>query len=206
VVVGRFIAFEGADGVGKSTAIRLVADLLRDQGIDVLVTREPGGSPGAEQIRQLLVQGEVGRWTPTAELLLHAAARAEHVETVIRPTLAAGKWVLTDRYVGSTVAYQGVGHGLGRDLIMEVHRLTVGLLPDTTVVLTLPPEVAAQRLNARAGAGAVEDRYERMGDGFGERVRAGYAQLLDDPDLDAIAVDASLAPDELAEAIVDLLV
>ncbi len=206
MVVGRFIAFEGADGVGKSTAIRLVADLLRDQGIDVLVTREPGGSPGAEQIRQLLVQGEVGRWTPTAELLLHAAARAEHVETVIRPTLAAGKWVLTDRYVGSTVAYQGVGHGLGRDLIMEVHRLTVGLLPDTTVVLTLPPEVAAQRLNARAGAGAVEDRYERMGDGFGERVRAGYAQLLDDPDLDAIAVDASLAPDELAEAIVDLLV
>ena len=148
---GKFIAFEGVDGSGKSTVIRLVADRLRQRGIDVITTREPGGSSGAEQIRALLVAGDTGRWSPMAELLLHAAARAEHVEAVIRPALAAGQWVLTDRYVGSTMAYQGFGMGQGRDLVIQIHKLTCGLLPDITVLLDVPPAVAAARLGGRDG-------------------------------------------------------
>jgi dTMP kinase len=198
----QLVAFEGVDGCGKSTVLRLVAELLRQHGLDVVTTREPGGSPGAEQLRELLVAGDTGRWSPMTELLLHAAARAEHVEAVIRPALAAGKWVLCDRFVGSTLAYQGYGMGLGRELVMQIHALTAGLLPDVTFVLQVPPEVAAARLGGRDGG---EDRYERMSTEFLARVRAGYDALLTDPELAAVAVDATCEAAEVAEAIVDRL-
>jgi dTMP kinase len=151
-VTGRLLAFDGLDGCGKSTTLRLVADRLRAAGLDVVTTREPGGCPGAEDIRRLLVDGVPGRWTPTAELLLHAAARAEHVAAVVRPALDAGKWVLCDRFLASTLAYQGHGHGLGVEPVLAAHRLaTGGLVPDISLILRVPPEIAAAPpLNARA--------------------------------------------------------
>lgn len=199
-MAGRFIAFEGLDGVGKSTALRLVAAGLRRGGAEVVETREPGGSPGAEEIRALLVRGDDDRWSPRTEALLHTAARAEHVDAVIRPAMAAGRWVLCDRYVGSSLAYQGYGMELGAEFVMELHRLaTGGLMPDQTVLLEVPPSIAAARLGRRDTAG--EDRYERMASGFWARARAGYEAMAEDPSFAVFRVEASGSPEDVAAAI-----
>ncbi|MFO0291895.1 MAG: dTMP kinase, partial [Rhodospirillales bacterium] len=133
---GRFVTFEGGEGAGKSTQLRFLAEWLEAQGLAVVTTREPGGTPGAERIRKLLVEGDADAWIPTTEALLHYAARVEHVERVVRPALAAGRWVLSDRFADSTMAYQGYGHRLGPARIAALHRAALGgFKPDLTLVL-----------------------------------------------------------------------
>lgn len=185
---GRFISFEGGEGAGKSTQIELLADKLQARGLSVVVTREPGGSPSAEDIRRLVVSGAVWRWDPLTELLLHNAARREHVRNLIRPVLNRGRWVLCDRFVDSTMAYQGYGHGLGRKVVQDVHRIiSNNLMPDLTIILDLPTETGLTRARARneaaaaraAGSGEVkrEDRYERMAKPFHRRLRRGFLDI-----------------------------
>ena len=170
---GRFIVFEGGEGVGKSTQSRLLAAALRARGLEVVTTREPGGTPGAEAIRALLLASDGPGWGARAEALLFAAARADHVETLIRPALARGAWVVCDRYLDSSRAYQGGGSGLGDADILDLHRIgSEGLMPDTTVLLTLDPSEAAARVMRRdAGAldrigGRAADYHARVADAF----------------------------------------
>lgn len=147
---GRFIALEGGEGVGKSTQLRLLADALRARGMTVVTTREPGGTPGAEAIRAMVLDPAGESWGARAEALLFAAARADHVDGLIRPALARGDWVLTDRYLDSSRAYQGGGGGLDDADILALHRIgSGGLLPDRTVLLELDAALAARRLAAR---------------------------------------------------------
>lgn len=174
-VTGRFISLEGGEGAGKSTQVRALAAALEARGIAVVVTREPGGSEGAEAIRALLMQGDVARWSPQAETLLFAAARADHVERTIRPALSAGRWVLTDRYVDSTRAYQGIG-GVQDDDVMTLHRFgSGGLMPDRTFLLCLPVEQGVARATARDGAAA--DRFAARDDGFHRAVADGFDRI-----------------------------
>lgn len=184
---GRFITFEGGEGAGKSTQIEMLADRLQEAGLSVVVTREPGGSPSAEDIRKLLVSGAIWRWDPLTELLLHNAARREHIRNLIRPVLNRGRWVLCDRFVDSTMAYQGYGHGLGRKVVQDTHRIiSDGLMPDLTLILDLPTEVGLARAKARNDAVAEklakegqkrEDRYERMAKPFHRRLRRGFLDI-----------------------------
>lgn len=189
MTLGKFITLEGGEGAGKSTQIRLLADGLKAIGIDALVTREPGGSPGAEQIRELLVSGDTDRWTPRTEALLHTAARVEHVERTIRPALGMGQWVLCDRFADSTVAYQGYGHGLGRDWVLALYTQVFGTFaPDVTLILDIGPDLGLGR--ATAGQRG-EDRYERMGAAFHSRLRDGFLDIARrDPERCAV-IDAS---------------
>ena len=198
-MAGRFITFEGGEGAGKTTHVRLLADALRAAGRDVVETREPGGSPGAEEIRELLIHGEAGRWDAMTEALLHFAARRDHVSRVIRPALAAGQWVLSDRFADSTMAYQGYGHRLGREVIDELYYLTVGdLRPDLTVILDLPVEVGLRRAAARKDGGS---RYERMDRAFHERLRAGFLAIAEREPGRCLVVDASVAVADVEAAI-----
>ena len=150
---GKFIALEGGEGAGKSTQVRLLADALRARGLEVVVTREPGGTPGAEAIRALLLDPKGADWGPRAEALLFAAARADHVDRLIRPALQAGTWVICDRFVDSSRAYQGGAGGLSDDDVMALHRVgSEGLLPDIALLIEIAPEEAAVRLARRDGA------------------------------------------------------
>jgi dTMP kinase len=147
---GRFLSIEGGEGVGKSTQISALADAIRNAGHDVIVTREPGGTEGAEVIRQLLLGGSSERWLPRAEALLFAAARSDHVERLIQPALKSGKWVIADRFVDSSRAYQGGGSGLSDADILTLHSIgSHGLMPDRTLVLRLDPEEAVSRASSR---------------------------------------------------------
>lgn len=155
MTAGRFIALEGGEGAGKSTQARLLAEALRGRGLDVVITREPGGTAGAEAIRALLLGTEGAGWQLRAEALLFAAARSDHVERLIRPALARGAWVVCDRFVDSSRAYQGGGAVLDDADIMALHRIgSDGLLPDLTLLIEVTPEIAATRLAARDGDGA----------------------------------------------------
>src|SRR5918997_3568688 len=150
---GRFISLEGGEGVGKSTQLEALADALRGRGLTVLITREPGGSPGAEAIRKLLLEGEQARWNPRAEALLFAAARSDHIEKTIVPALQRGEWVLCDRFLDSSLAYQGEAGGLGIDAVRDLHRFgSLDYVPDRTLVLTLESSEAAARARVRDGA------------------------------------------------------
>ncbi len=172
---GRFITFEGGEGAGKSTQIRHLGARLEATGKKILMTREPGGAPGALEIRRLLVEGAVDRWEPLSELLLHNAARHEHVRKAVAPALAAGTWVLCDRFADSTMAYQGYAQQVDRDQVARVNRLAAGeTWPDLTLILDLP--VADGLLRAR-GRKDGEDRYERMGGDFHERIRAAFLEI-----------------------------
>jgi dTMP kinase len=197
---GRFITLEGGEGAGKSTQTRLLATWLADRGIDAVVTREPGGSPGAEAIRALLVTGDGKRWEPRTETLLHFAARADHVVRTIEPALAAGRWVVCDRFVDSTVAYQGYGQGVDRSFIGTLARIVLGdLAPDLTILLDLPVEIGLARATARRGA---ENRYETMDRAFHERLRGGFhAIAAAEPGRFAV-VDAAPDPDTVHSRIV----
>jgi dTMP kinase len=167
----RFITFEGGEGAGKSTQIRLLAEALQAAGQDVVVTREPGGTPGAEQIRSLLVEGGAARWQAETEALLHFAARAEHLAAVIRPALAAGKWVLCDRFADSTIAYQGYGQGLDLAWLWTLRRHIVGATePGLTLMLDMPVEAGLARAET-------QQRYERMGLDFHRRLADGFRAI-----------------------------
>jgi dTMP kinase len=170
----KFIAFEGGEGAGKSTQARLLADALAARGVDCVVTREPGGTPGAEAIRALLLGTEGEGWHPRAEALLFAAARSDHVERLIRPALAAGKWVICDRFVDSSRAYQGGGGGLTDAEVLDLHRIgSKGLLPDLTLLVEVSPGVAAARASARDLDGA--DRIGGRDEAYHAKVAAAFA-------------------------------
>lgn len=172
---GKFITFEGGEGTGKSTQLRLLADHLRGQGRQIVTTREPGGSPGAETIRKLLVEGEPGRWDGITETLLLTAARRDHVERTIRPALERGDWVICDRFMDSTVAYQGYATGVDLDLIHRLSTAAAGdIQPDLTIILDLPVEAGLARATQRAGG---EDRFERKGIDFHRRLRDGFLAI-----------------------------
>ncbi len=172
---GLFVAIEGVDGAGKSTLRRGLAAALRAAGREVVETREPGGAPGAEEIRALLVGGAPDRWTPVTELLLFNAARRDHLDRTVEPALARGAIVITDRYVDSTRAYQAAGRGVDPALVDRLHALVIGREADLALILDLDPSVAAARRDARAGDG--EDRFERFGQGFQETLRARFLAL-----------------------------
>ena len=176
---GRFITLEGGEGAGKSTQIRLLADRLEQAGIAVRTTREPGGAPGSELIRDLIVKGAVDRWTPMTEALLITAARAEHVARLIRPALDQGQWVLCDRFFDSTVAYQGAARGLGMTEMTQLQQLALGsFAPDLTLILDLPVDVGlARAVRREAGRTDGEDRFERMGQDFHSRLRRAYLEI-----------------------------
>ena len=173
---GRFISLEGGEGAGKSTQLKALAEALRGRGLEVVETREPGGSPGAEAIRKLLLEGGDDRWTPEAEALLFAAARADHVAKTIRPAVERGAWVLSDRFLDSSLAYQGGAAGVGIETVRTLHDIgSGGFLPDRTLLLELPPEAVAERLSVRDAAGS--DRIGGRGGDFHERVAEAFVQL-----------------------------
>lgn len=199
VARGRFITFEGGEGAGKSTHVQRLVERLKAAGIPALATREPGGAPGAEEIRRLLVSGDVHRWDALTEALLHYAARRAHVKATIAPALAAGTWVVSDRFADSTMAYQGYGHGLGREAIAALHRLVVGdFAPDLTFILDLPVDVGLARATAAARG---EDRYERMDHGFHERLRAGFLDIAGREPQRCVVIDAGDTVEAVAEAV-----
>ncbi|GHC15149.1 thymidylate kinase [Gemmobacter nanjingensis] len=171
---GRFISFEGIDGSGKSTQARLLTDALRARGQSVVLTREPGGSPGAEEIRRLVLEGNPDRWSAETELLLFTAARRDHLEKTIRPALARDETVITDRFADSTRMYQGISRGDLAALVDQLHRLMIGVEPDLTLLIDIDPEVGLSRAVARQGA---EQRFEDMGLDLQRRMRAGFLAL-----------------------------
>ena len=173
---GRFVVFEGGEGAGKSTQARLLAQALRERGIEVLLTREPGGTAGAEGIRQLLLDPPGPGWPASAEALLFAAARADHVAHAIRPALDAGGWVISDRFLDSSRAYQGGGGGLPDEDILALHRIgSGGLLPDMTFLLEASPEEVARRLARRDGGES--DAIGGRGDAYHAAVAAAFSRF-----------------------------
>jgi dTMP kinase len=171
---GAFLSFEGIDGSGKSTQARLLAAALRAAGATVTLTREPGGSPGAEEIRRLVLEGDADRWSPQTELLLFTAARRDHLEKTIRPAVARGEVVITDRFADSTRMYQGLTRGNLAAEVDALHALMIGIEPDLTFLIDIPPEAGLARTTARAGA---EMRFEGMGLEVQTRARDGFLAL-----------------------------
>ena len=200
---GRFITFEGGEGAGKSTQVRLLEQDLRAAGCTVVVTREPGGSFGAEAIRALLVSGEVNRWDPWTEALLHSAARRDHLLRTVWPALEKGAWVLCDRFLDSTMAYQGYGHGLDPRGIEQLVCLVMGSFrPHLTLILDLPVEEGLRRA---AGRGGGEDRYERMGLDFHRRLRQGFLEIARLEDRRCVVVDATRPADAVQAEVARLV-
>ncbi len=201
---GVFVTFEGGEGAGKSTQIVWLAEHLQALGKEVIVTREPGGSVGAEEIRRLLVTGEGGRWDPLSETLLLYAARRDHCLRVIEPALAAGKWVLSDRFADSTMAYQGYGLGLERETIRRLHRLILdGFEPSLTLILDLPVMTGLERSLARLAREGqnAEDRYENMDMAFHERMRQGFIDIAANDPRRCKIIDANQNSQAVSDAI-----
>ncbi|WP_290816537.1 dTMP kinase [Ferrovibrio sp.] len=204
---GHFITLEGGEGAGKSTQVKRLAAALSARGIEVVQTREPGGTPGAEDIRTLLVTGDLGRWDAMTETLLHYAARRAHVEKTVKPALARGIWVISDRFADSTMAYQGYAGSVGREAVAALHKLVLGdFAPDLTLVLDLPVETGLARAKARMtgtgqAPGQIEDRYERMGLAFHESLRAAFHEIARREPERCRLIDADGNPDQVAAAL-----
>lgn len=193
---GRFISLEGGEGVGKSTQVRALARALRERGLEVLITREPGGSEGAERIRELLLSGDDDRWDAPAEALLFAAARADHMMKTIRPALEEGRWVLCDRFVDSSLAYQGGAGGLGIEAVRAINAFGIGEhFPDRTLVLSL--DDGAER--ARARDGETTDRIGGRPDGYHRKVDTAFRLIAAEEPRRVRLVDASGAPEDVTE-------
>ena len=200
MTAGKFITFEGGEGAGKSTQIVRLAESLQHAGVSVTTTREPGGSPGAETIRGLLLDPDKD-WDAPTETLLHFAARADHYTTRIAPALKQGDWVLCDRFADSTRAYQGYGLGLDLTAIDMLYEMTLGdFVPDLTFVLDLPVETGMARMRARAGD---PDRYEQMDTDFHERLRNGFLEIARNEADRCAVIDASTDVDTVAARIRD---
>ena len=196
---GRFITFEGGEGAGKSTQARALAERLRALDLDVVSTREPGGSPNAEALRALVVEGEAGRWSAIAETLLMNAARADHLEQVIRPALERGAWVICDRFADSTRAYQGAGGGVSADVISVIEEAVVGDdRPDLTLVFDLPVEVGLERA---FGRGLFEARFESKGVAFHQRLRDRFRDIAAREPERCVVIDAAAPQDTVADEV-----
>ncbi|NCP11305.1 MAG: dTMP kinase [Sphingomonadales bacterium] len=203
-MTGRFISIEGGEGVGKSTQIEMLVQALSERGIACLATREPGGSAGAELIRNLLLDGEVGRWSAGPEALLFAAARGDHVEKTIRPALAKGEWVICDRFIDSSRAYQGTAGHLGDETIMTLHQIgSGGLMPDRTLVLTLGEGEGRARAHLRdAGKG---DRFEKKDDKYHAIVEQSFIEFVKmNPDRLRL-IDAAGSPEQVHRRVLDAI-
>jgi dTMP kinase len=203
---GKFITLEGGEGVGKSTQVNVLADALRGRGLDVLVTREPGGSEGAEKIRELLLGGAHDRWGPRAEALLFAGARADHVEKVIGPALESGRWVLCDRFVDSSLAYQGGAGGLGIEAVRGINAFAIdGCFPDRTLILTL--DEGGERARTRDPNGS--DRIGGRPDDYHRKVVTAFHLIAAEEPERVKLIHASGTPEEvssrLLSAIEDLI-
>jgi dTMP kinase len=202
---GRFITFEGGEGAGKSTQAAMLAERLRGYGIAVKVTREPGGSPGAEIIRHVLLSGAAKPLGPDVEAILFAAARSEHLVSMIRPALHRGQWVICDRFLDSTRVYQGVLGKVDPRIIRSLERLTVGATrPDLTIMLDLPAEVGIYRARRRRGD-AAPDRFEDEGLRFHQQLRDAYRQIARNEPQRCVLVDASDAPESVADRVWDVV-
>ncbi len=198
---GRFITFEGIDGSGKSTQARLLAAYLRAKPLDIVLTREPGGSPGAEEIRRLLVEGAPDRWSAETEILLFTAARRDHLETTIRPALAEGKTVISDRFADSTRVYQGAARGELRALVDRLHDMVIATEPDLTFIIDMDPEEALSRGLARKSG---EDRFEDMGKAFQQKLRDGFHRLAEEESQRCHLIDGRGDPDEIARRVAEI--
>jgi len=199
VTRGRFITFEGGEGAGKSTQVQRLAARLKAGGREVVTTREPGGSPGAESIRDIVLRGDADRWSPTTETLLMYAARRDHIERVIRPALERGAWVVCDRFADSTRAYQGAAGGVDPAFITALETFILETTrPDLTLVFDLPAEVGLDRAHARAGA---EMRFESKGMAFHERLRTGFQAIAAAEPGRCAVVDATASMDDVEAAV-----
>lgn len=195
---GKLITLEGGEGAGKSTQARRLAERLQASGYQVVLTREPGGSEGAEVLRNLLVQGEPGRWSPIAETLMMYAARADHLERTIRPALDGGAWVICDRFSDSTRAYQGAGGGVAPEVIEQIDQAVVGIdRPDLTLIFDLPVETGLDRAHQRGG----DARFESKGRAFHQRLRDGYLEIARrEPDR-CVVIDAAARLDDVTDRV-----
>jgi len=188
-MTGKFISFEGGEGSGKSTQLSFVFNAIKSSDFGCIKTREPGGSPGAELIRNLLVNGSTDKWDPVAETMLFYAARIDHVAKIIKPALSEGKFVICDRFTDSTRVYQGIGKGLSEEYILKLHHLTLGnFQPDLTLILDIDPAIGLKRANTRAGA---ENRFESMDFEFHQAVRNGFLSIARRESERCIIIDAS---------------
>jgi dTMP kinase len=199
---GRFISLEGGEGAGKSTQVRALAEALRGRGLEVVTTREPGGSEGAERIRELLLTGSDDRWSAEAEALLFAAARTDHVDRVIRPAIEAGKWVISDRFVDSSLAYQGGAGGLGIEAVRAINAFGIReWFPDRTLVLSL----AEGGARARARDNEVSDRIGGRPESYHQKVDLAFRQIAAEEPERVRLVDASGSPDEVTQRLLDAI-
>ncbi|MGD0191949.1 MAG: dTMP kinase [Rhizomicrobium sp.] len=199
----RFITLEGGEGAGKSTQAKLLAAELEWRGITSVLTREPGGSPGAEAIRKLLVQGERDKWDGDAETLLVFAARADHVARKIKPALTDGKWVICDRFIDSTYAYQGIGRGVSAKFIDALSDIVLnGFVPDLTLILDIDPDAGLARTSSRADSGPREDaRFERFGITFHRQLRKAFLDIAATHPERCVVIDAARPENDVAASI-----
>lgn len=205
--LGKFIAFEGCEGAGKTTQINLLAKALEVKGLDFVLTREPGGTPGAEKIRSLLVEGDISRWQPMTEALLHYSARLEHVNSIIIPALKRGTWVISDRFSDSTLAYQGYGLGLGTSDIKMLHKLVLGdFQTDLTIILDVPNDIGVARAKKREENEVIaEDRYERMDLDFHQKVKDGFLDIARLNSARCVVIDADRSMEDVNFEIIELI-
>ncbi|WP_271950139.1 dTMP kinase [Ruegeria faecimaris] len=199
---GLFLTFEGIDGSGKSSQARMLAEHLRELGHDVVLTREPGGSDGAEEIRRLVLEGDPDRWSAETEILLFTAARRDHLERTIEPALAAGKIVICDRFADSTRMYQGLSRGDLRGLVDQLHKLMIKREPDLTVLIDMDPETGLSRAKGRQGT---EERFEDFGIHLQQKMRAGFLELADEFSDRFRLVDGNRDMDSVARDVTDIV-
>ncbi|NVO54692.1 dTMP kinase [Rhodobacteraceae bacterium B1Z28] len=199
---GLFLTFEGIDGSGKSTQARMLAEHLQGSGHEVVLTREPGGSPGAEEIRSLVLEGDPDRWSAETEILLFTAARRDHLERTIEPALAAGKIVICDRFADSTRMYQGLSRGDLRGLVDQLHSLMIGREPDMTMLIDMDPDTGLSRAKGRQGT---EERFEDFGPALQQQMRAGFLALADEFSDRFRVVDGNRDMDSVAQDVTDIV-
>ena len=201
MAAGMFITFEGIDGSGKSTQARMLAEHLRGSGQKVVLTREPGGSPGAEEIRALVLQGDPDRWSAETEILLFTAARRDHLEKTIAPALAAGQIVISDRFADSTRMYQGISRGNLRQVVDDLHTRMIGREPDLTFIIDMDPTIGLGRALGRQGT---EERFEGFGEDLQSKMRAGFLALAQEYPDRCVVVDGNRNLDNIHADIVDI--